>query len=130
MAAGLELELFVDKSKYLERINQLDVQLTRLNQIKDDYNSLISELNDKVVGSDSDAFAKIEQRAKEQINALQTNIEAAQASRASLQRTVDQMEENQRLVSNVIDQSVNTIGNEVHKNLEAAKAAAAIAPFL
>lgn len=121
------LEIFVSKEKYLNRINQLDVQLTRLNSIAERYQTLFGELKTKVVDSEDDNFDRMYTIALQEAKALKIQIQNAQTTRALLQKTVEQMDQNQTLVEGVLEDIKTTTTNTIAAAEDAAKLAAAAA---
>lgn len=125
---SIALALKVAPDVYKSNIDRLDVQLNRLNQIKDQYQSLINQMNQTIFNSDSseddvqNALA-LRNRAQQEIKALDTNIATAQASRNTISRTLETMQQNGTLVHNIIDDATETVANVVDIAHDAAKAA-------
>lgn len=117
----------IDLSKFEQQISALDGKLSTLNRIKEDYNSLIARMRDNIASEDSDAYPKLEERAKQQIQMLTTEINSAMATRQTLVNVLEKAKENGSLVGSILDNSINTVGNTVRVTADAAKAAAAAA---
>ena len=117
----------IDLSKFEQQISALDGKLSTLNRIKEDYNSLIARMRDNIASEYSDAYPKLEERAKQQIQMLTTEINSAMATRQTLVNVLEKAKENGSLVGSILDNSINTVGNTVRVTADAAKAAAAAA---
>ena len=84
-------------------------------------------MRDNIASEDSDAYPKLEERAKQQIQMLTTEINSAMATRQTLVNVLEKAKENGSLVGSILDNSINTVGNTVRVTADAAKAAAAAA---
>ena len=121
------VELFISKDKYLARIDQLDVQLSRLETIRGDYEAHLNDLQNKVMTGEATSYEKMERSARQELEMLKVQIQNAQNCRAVLRKTVEQMDENQTLVEGVLDDVLNTTVNTVSAAKDASSVAATAA---
>lgn len=117
------LALKVSVDGFQKRLTELDTKLNILNRIKSDYEQLVRDMRNNITSEDSDSYAKLEERAKYQIEALTANINMALATRAGLAKVVEEASQNGQLVNGILDDSINVVGNTVHSALDAAKIA-------
>lgn len=123
--------LKIDARDYEVKISAIDVQLNRLNDIRAQYEELIRQMGQMIFNNEGDEdvenYRILENRAKQQIDALDSNIKLAQTTRAMLAKTVQEMKDNGTNIAEIIGNSINVAGNTIGTIKETAEAAAAAA---
>lgn len=118
--------LKVKKSQLEGTLANINTRLDNLSNIKSRYETLLTRLDQEVVESTDDNYARVEAMVLDSIAAVKKEIEAAQAARQSIEEAIKSMDE----FSGNVQTTINTVLNSVEPTIKAASSVLSVASKL
>ncbi len=107
-----ELLLHVNKEDYLQKISELDSKLSALRDLLSRYQNLKSNVTQFVQDSDSN-FQQMQQNVEANVEAVRRAIAITEKSKATLQDTVDKMDNMSSKAATMLNEAAGTAVNAV-----------------
>lgn len=112
MANGDSLEMHVDIDTFISANDQLQGQIDALGGILGEYQTLKSNVENFIEGSDSN-FNKMQENVEENIKAVRAELAEVQQTKAQIQHTITSMEEMGTNTQTILDEGTQAAGQAV-----------------